>query len=173
MSAFTPSACWHWQVDAGKLQLHTSAALHNTPFQLNDLNTMPAPDFTLAQAELFWQFWHAVEALSLPEHACFAATVDAVAAQLFLRQTGHKSWWFTPVSNLYVPQSAELVWLGAAEPLLAIITAQYGTSCQLLLLQQGCTLQGKQLYAGQVLVLLNDRVRAFAAPSHHRLAKSA
>lgn len=173
MSAFTPSACWHWQVNAGKLQLHTSSSVHNTPFLLNDLNAMPAPEFTLAQAELFWQFWHALEALDLPEPICFAATIDAMAAHLFLRQTGHKSWWFTPVSNLYVPQTTALVWIGAAEPLLAIITAQHGNCCQLLLLQQGNTLQGKQLYAGQVLVLLNDRVQAFAAPSHHPLAKSA
>lgn len=173
MSAFTPSACWHWQVDAGKLQLHTSSAVHNTPFLASDLTAIPATDFTLAQAELFWQFRHTLEVLNLPEAIYFAATIDAIAAQLFLRQTGHKSWWFTPVSNLYSPKTAELVWVGAAEPLLAIITAQYGTCCQLLLLQQGNTLQGKQLYAGQVLVLLNDRVQAFAAPSRHQLAKSA
>lgn len=173
MSAFTPSACWHWHLDAGKLQLHTSSASHYTPFLVNDLNAIPATDFTLAQAELFWQFRHALEVLNLPEPICFAATIDAMAAQLFLRQTGHKSWWFTPVSDLYLPQATELVWLGAAEPLLAIITAQFGSCCQLLLLQQGNTLQGKQLYAGQVLVLLNDRVQPFAAPSRHQLAKTA
>lgn len=173
MSAFTPSSCWHWQVDAGKLQLHTSSAPHYTPFPVNDLNAIPVPDFTLAHAELFWQFRHALEVLNLPEQVCFAATIDAMAAQLFLRQTGHKSWWFTQLSYLYSPQPTELVWVGAAEPLLAIITAQHGNSCQLLLLQQGNTLQGKQLYAGQVLVLLNDRVQAFAAPSSHQLAKSA
>jgi cell division protein ZapC len=173
MSAFTPSSCWHWQVDAGKLQLHSSSVLHNTPFMVNDLTAIPAAEFTLAQAELFWQFRHALEPLNLPEAICFAAAIDAMAAQLFLRQTGHKSWWFTPVSNLYLPQATELVWIGAAEPLLAIITAQHGTCCQLLLLQQGYTLQGKPLYAGQVLVLLNDRVQPFTTPSCHQLAKSA
>ena len=173
MSAFTPSACWQWQVNAGKLQLHTSQAVHNTPFSTADLNTQPVTEFTLAQAELFWQFWHALEPLHFPEHACFAATVDAMAAQLYLRQSGHKSWWFTPVSKLYSPQTAELVWIGAVEPLLAIVTAQFGTCCQLLLLQQGETLQAKQLNAGQVLVLLNDRVQPWAALSRHPLAKSA
>ena len=173
MYAFTPSSCWNWQLDAGKLHLHSGAGRHSTPFLINDLTAVPSAEFTLAQAELFWQFRHSLETLNLPEAICFAATVDALAAQLFLRQTGHKSWWFTPLSSLYLPQAAELVWVGAAEPLLAIVTAQHGHCCQLLLLQQGNTLQGKQLHAGQVLVLLNDRVQPFATPSRHQLAKSA
>ncbi|WP_333797739.1 hypothetical protein [Rheinheimera sp.] len=173
MCAFTPSASWQWQTQTGQLQLQTGQFLHRTPFQLTELNTNPSPDFTLAQAELFWQFWHALEQLQYPAAACFAAAIDALAAQQYLRQTGHKSWWFTAISADYQPACAELVWVGGQQPLLALVTQQQGHCCQLLLLEDGHSLQGKALYAGEVLMLLNDRVQPWLPASGHKLAKSA
>lgn len=173
MSAFTPSASWQWQIDDGRLQLVTDQVLHSTPFLLTELHTQPAVDFTLAQAEIFWQFWHALEPLQYQAAACFAAAIDALAAQQFLRQSGHKSWLFPIRSVDYQPDSAELVWIDGQQPLLALVTQQLGHCCQLLLLENGYCKQGKALHAGKVLVLLNDRVRPCSAASSPRFAKSA
>ena len=60
--------------------------------------------------------------------------------------------------------------------MLGIVTNSYGASCQLLLLDSGENLQGKQLLAGQALVVLNDRLQPAISqkPLHHRhFAKSA
>lgn len=173
MSALTPSAHWRWQVDTYlTLQQCTGLAkgsvgdviLHQTPFiasQLHGIHSALGAEFTLAQAEWYWRFWQATEPLSLSEPARFAATIDALASQQFVRQTGHKSWGFSVISSQYQPQIAELVLLSGAQVLLAVVTQTYQQSSQLLLLDSGENLQHKQLFAGQTLVLLNDRLQAY------------
>lgn len=176
MSALTPSAHWGWQVDtyltlkqltgitAGSVG---DVVLHQTPFtasQLHAVTTTPSAvvaEFTLAQAEWYWRFWQATEPLLLSDPARFAATIDALASQQFVRQTGHKSWGFSVISSQYQPQVAELVLLSGASVLLAVVTQTYGQSSQLLLLDSGENLQHKQMLAGQNLVLLNDRLQAY------------
>jgi len=174
MSAYTPSARWQWLVDE-KLQLDTGYLVQSTPFVPEQLATLTDTHFTLDQAQSYWMFWHALDTLQLSEAACFAASVDALCAMQFVRQTGHKSWGFTLVSEHYQPAIAELVLLSGKVALLAIVTNSYGASSQLLLLDSGENLQGKQLFAGQVLVVLNDRLQPAcqgAAPVAH-FAKSA
>lgn len=162
MSAYTPTAKWQWQVPSQQqpqLQLDTGLALQPTPFSSQQLVTIEETHFTLEQAQFYWTFWHSLEQLKFSEAACFAATVDALCCQQFVRQTGHKSWGFSPVSQHYQPAVAELVLLAGRASMLAIITNSYGASSQLLLLDSGENLQGKQLFAGQVLVVLNDRLQ--------------
>ncbi len=175
MSASTPSAKWQWLVNE-QLQLDTGAVVQSTPFSPQQLNTIEQTHFTLEQAQYYWTFWHALEQLQLDEAACFAATVDALCSQQFVRQTGHKSWGFSPVSQQYQPAIAELVLVAGRVSLLAIVTNSYGASSQLLLLDSGENLQGKQLFAGQVMVVLNDRLQPAlqqtSAPQRH-FAKSA
>jgi hypothetical protein len=158
MSAYTPSARWQWLLHES-LQLDTGVAMQTTPFLRQQLVDLADSHFTLEQAQYYWTFWHALEQLQFSEAACFAASVDALSAQQFVRQTGHKSWGFTPVSQQFQPAIAELVLLTGAVTMLAIVTNSYGTSSQLLLLDSGENLQGKQLLAGQVLVVLNDRLQ--------------
>lgn len=158
MSASTPSAKWQWLVNE-QLQLDTGVAVQTTPFFQHQLVAIEDTHFTLEQAQYFWTFWHALEQLQLSEAACFAASVDALCAQQFVRQTGHKSWGFTPVSQQFQPAIAELVFVAGRVAMLAIVTNSYGASSQLLLLDSGENLQGKQLLAGQALVVLNDRLQ--------------
>jgi hypothetical protein len=158
MSASTPSAKWQWLVNE-QLQLDTGVAVQSTPFSLPQLITIEETHFTLEQAQFYWTFWHALEQLQFSEAACFAATVDALCCQQFVRQTGHKSWGFNPVSQHFQPTIAELVFLAGRASMLAIVTNNYGASSQLLLLDSGENLQGKQLLAGQAIVVLNDRLQ--------------
>ena len=158
MSAYAPSARWQWLVNE-QLHLDTGDVLQSTPFLHHQLIALADTHFTLEQAQYFWTFWHALETLQFNEAACFAASVDALSAQQFVRQTGHKSWGFTPVSQQYQPTTAELVFVTGTTAMLAIVTNSYGASSQLLLLDSGENLQGKQLLAGQVLVVLNDRLQ--------------
>jgi len=158
MSASTPSARWQWLITE-QLQLDTGAFIQTTPFSLQQLIAIEETHFTLEQAQWYWTFWHALETLQLNESACFAASVDALCCQQFVRQTGHKSWGFVPVSEHYQPPVAELVLLSGKVAMLAIVTNSYGVSSQLLLLDSGENLQGKQLLAGQALVVLNDRLQ--------------
>lgn len=162
MSAYTPTAKWQWQAPSQlhpQLQLDTGLFAHQTPFSVQQLVTIDDTHFTLEQAQYYWTFWHALEQLQLNEAACFAAAVDALCCQQFVRQTGHKSWGFTPVSQHYQPAIAELVLLAGRHAMLAIVTNSYGASRQLLLLDSGENLQGKPLLAGQALVVLNDRLQ--------------
>jgi FMN phosphatase YigB (HAD superfamily) len=158
MSAYTPSASWHWLV-TDQLQLDTGVAVQSTPFLSHQLIALEETHFTVEQAQYYWIFWYALEQLQLDEAACFAATVDALCCQQFVRQSGHKSWGFSPVSQQYQPVIAELVFLAGRVAMLAIVTNSYGASSQLLLLDSGENLQGKQLLAGQVMVVLNDRLQ--------------
>ncbi len=175
MSASTPSAQWQWLVNE-QLQLDTGVAVQTTPFSPQQLVTIEETHFTLEQAQYYWTFWHALEQLQLNEAACFAATVDALCCQQFVRQTGHKSWGFSPVSQHYQPPIAELVFLAGRASMLAMVTNSYGASSQLLLLDSGENLQGKQLFAGQVIVVLNDRLQPALQQKpvpHRHFAKSA
>lgn len=175
MSAYTPTAKWQWLV-AEQLQLDTGVTLQSTPFLSQQLVTIEDTHFTLEQAQWYWTFWHALEQLQFSEAACFAATLDALSAQQFVRQTGHKSWGFTPVSQYFQPTVAELVLLAGRASMLAIITNSYGASSQLLLLDSGENLQGKQMHAGQVIVVLNDRLQPALQQKpipHRHFAKSA
>jgi cell division protein ZapC len=158
MSAYTPSAKWQW-LQNEQMQLDTGFAIQATPFGMHQLIAVDDTHFTLEQAQWFWSFWHTLEQLQFNEAACFAATVDALCCQQFVRQTGHKSWGFSTVSQQYQPAVAELVLLAGRVMMLAIVTNCYGASSQLLLLDSGENLQGKQLLAGQALVVLNDRLQ--------------
>lgn len=175
MSATTPSARWQWLVNE-QLQLDTGVRVQSTPFLSQQLIPIEDTHFTLEQAQWYWTFWHALESLQLDEMACFAAAVDALCCQQFVRQTGHKSWGFTMVSEHYQPPVAELVLLCGQVAMLAIVTNCYGASSQLLLLDSGENLQGKQLFAGQALVVLNDRLQPALQQKpvpHRHFAKSA
>lgn len=175
MSAYTPTAKWHWRLDE-RMQLDTGVELQATPFLANQLITVDESNFTLEQAQCFRSFWHTLEQLQFNDAACFAAAVDALCCQQFVRQTGHKSWGFCPVSQHYQPAMAELVLLSGRVAMLAIVTNSYGASSQLLLLDSGENLQGKQLLAGQALVVLNDRLQPLVqqkSSSQRHFARSA
>jgi hypothetical protein len=175
MSATTPSARWQWLVNE-QLQLDTGVMVQSTPFLASQLVAIEDKHFTLEQAQWYWTFWHALESLHFSDTACFAAAIDALCCHQFVKQSGHKSWGFSVVSEQYQPEVAELVLLSGKVGMLGIVTNSYGASCQLLLLDSGENLQGKQLLAGQALVVLNDRLQPAISqkPLHHRhFAKSA
>lgn len=174
MSASIPSALWQWQCQGDVLALDTGVSQHCTGFKLSQLYASPQQQlFTLEQAQAYWLYWHQLESLGWPTAHCFAAAVDAVAGQFFLRQTAHKSWWFQPLSQHYQPKTASLVQVAAQELLLAMVLNQSAHCVQLLLLQSGLTLQEKSLVAGQVLTVLCDRLQPYQQQSPAKLAKSA
>lgn len=174
MSAYIPSALWQWQSKGDVLALDTGVGSHSTAFQLHQLYTTPQQQpFTLEQAEAYWLYWHQLEQLGWPKEHCFAAAVDAVAGQFFLRLAAHKSWWFQPLSQQYQPTVGSLVQLAAQGMLLALVLNQTAHCAQLLLLQHGMTLQAKPLVPGQVLTVLCDRLQPHQQQLPPKLAKSA
>ncbi len=174
MSAYTPSALWRWHCQDDVLLLDTGSQSHRTGFKPAQLCSTPiAQPFTLEHAEAYWLFWHQLESLGWPIEHCFAAAVDAVAGQFFLRQVGHKSWWFEPISHQYQPTEGSLVLLKSAQSLLALVLCQNGECARLLLLQHGVNLQSKPLCAGQVLTVLRDRLQPYAVKLPLKIAKSA
>ena len=175
MSAFTPSVHWRWQFEQFAALL-LPGHCHQTPFSTAQLTGTALTEFTLEQAQLFDAYWHRLVSLKLPEEACFAAAVDALCCQQFMPQSGHKSWAFTTISTDYQPQLADLVFIQAKQTLLALVVQSYAGSSQLLMLDNGYNLQEKPVYAGQVLVLLNNRMQPAVLCKNsttHFLAKSA
>lgn len=174
MSAYIPSALWHWQSQGDVLALDTGVLCHCTGFTLSQLYASPQQQpFTLEQAEAYWLYWHQLESLGWPKEHCFAAAIDAVAGQFFLRLAAHKSWWFQPLSQQYHPKTGSLVQLAAQGMVLALVLNQTANCAQLLLLQHGITLQAKTLSAGQVLTVLCDRLQPHQQQLPPKLAKSA
>lgn len=174
MSGFIPSVAWSWHESAGYLTLSMAGQLHTTRFAITDLHTVPAyMPFTLEQAELYQQFNQSLECLGWSETNHQAAAIDALAAHCFLRQTAHKSWWFTNVSLHCIPKVAQLVFLHCQQTLLGIVVQQYQQSASVLLLESGHNLQGKPLQAGQVVAVLADRLQPWSAKRLPHLAKTA
>jgi hypothetical protein len=174
MSAFTPSASWEWQCREDVLVLDTGIGCHRTGFKLSHLLSLPVNQaFTLEQAEAYWLYWHRLESLGWPLEHCFAAALDAVAGQFYLRQTGHKSWWFQPLSRQFQPVAASLVVLKAEQNFLGLVLCQTGECARILLLQHGLNLQSKALSAGQVVTVLCDRLLPYQHQTPLKFAKSA
>ncbi len=174
MSTYIPSALWHWQSQGDVLALDTGVLCHCTGFTLSQLYASPQHQpFTLEQAEAYWLYWHQLESLGWPKEHCFAAAIDAVAGQFFLRLSGHKSWWFQSLSQQYLPTVGSLVQLAAQGMVLALVLDQTAHCAQLLLLQHGMTLQAKPLAPGQVVTVLCDRLQPHQQQLPTKLAKSA
>lgn len=174
MSAFTPSAHWFWLCRDDFLQLETGHSIHRTGFRVSALiNTPQQQALTLEQAEAYWLYWHQLEALGWPAEHCFAAAIDAVAGQFYLRQTGHKSWEFQVQSRHYMPVTGALVMLRTEQSLLAIVLCQSGECARILLLEHGLSLQGKPFMPGQVHTVLRDRLLPYQQQTPTKLAKSA
>ncbi len=174
MSAFTPSALWRWHCQDDVLLLDSANMTHRTGFKASQLCS-PAiqQPFTLEHAEAYWMYWHQLENLGWPLEHCFAAAIDAVAGQFFVRQVGHKSWWFQPISQHYQPVAGSLVLVKSELSLLALVLCQNGECARILLLQHGLSLQAKPLCAGQVITILCDRLQPYAVKLPLKFAKSA
>ncbi|AWB67570.1 hypothetical protein C2869_14470 [Saccharobesus litoralis] len=94
-----PNAEWFWFIDQnqGKLSLDMGEMTFTTPFKRRKL--MSSADtkrtFSVDDSSLYTHFYHAVEdSLGLPEPLCVQAALNGVAALMFLKPTGAKSWLF-------------------------------------------------------------------------------
>ena len=176
MANFTPSASWTWLTSQQQLALRYGVV--STEQQLTPvLSTEFAAEagsafaFTLAHAELFWTFWHALEPLQFSEPGRFAAAVDATACACFLPQQGQKSWHFQTLSTNYVPAIGDLVLLaGAGTAARALVVDVNGQSSLVLLLEDLVSLSGKPLAGGKPMMVLHNRLQVWQVPANHSTA---
>jgi len=157
-----PHFDWHWCEQQGQICLKTAQGLHRTPLPCR--RDLPQPDFTLGQAELYWQSLFALEALHWPAEAVFAACIDAVAHLEFGVADAHKSFYLQNSHSHQHPASFDLVSLCGKNQALALVLDSSATQCRLMLLSELETLTGRIFSAGHSFSSLHDRLSLYHPP---------
>jgi hypothetical protein len=162
-----PHFDWQWCVHQGQLCLKTAQGIHRTPVLCR--SDLPQSDFTLGQAELYWQSLFALESLHWPAEAVFAASVDAVAQLEFAVADAHKSFYLQHSQCQqhqvpFVPAPFNVVHLCGRNQALALVLDATTTQCRLMLLSDLETLTGRILAAGHSFSSLHDRLSLYHPP---------
>ncbi len=157
-----PHFDWQWFEQQGQLCLKTAQGIHRTPVLCkSDLQRV---DFTLGQAELYWQSLFALEALHWPAEAVFAACIDAVAQLEFGVADAHKSFYLQNTHSHQHPAPFDLVWLCGRNQALALVLDSSDTQSRLMLLSELETLTGRMFQAGYSFSSLHDRLSLYHPP---------
>lgn len=166
-----PDMSWHWQQQAGQLLLCSAQFRHpvNQQTAADWLNIDTA--FTLEQAQWYYECWYALADLGWPDHAIFAATVDALARLSFSRGIMSRNFYFEAwgQQNWQVPVW-QLVEVAGRQCGLAIVLRRHQDDVDLMLLTPVETVAGKLLEHGYTLNCRIDRLRPFClSQATHRL----
>lgn len=157
-----PNFDWQWCLQQGHLCLQTPHGIHRTPVCSDSEPEQPA--FTLGQAELYWKSLFALEMLNWPEHAVYAASVDAIAQLEFGLVEAHKSFYLQNVYGHQKPAAFDLVQVSGRNAALALVLESGAQQCRLMLLTDLETLTGRLVAAGQSFSSLNDRLSQYFPP---------
>ncbi len=157
-----PHFDWQWCVQQGQLCLKTAQGIHSTAVPYR--STLPMADFTLGQAELYWQSLFALETLHWPADAVFAASVDAVAHLEFGVADAHKSFYLQNSHSHQHPSPFDLVSLCGKNQALALVLDSSDTQSRLMLLSELETLTGRIFSAGHSFSSLHDRLSLYHPP---------
>lgn len=157
-----PHFDWQWCEQQGQLCLKTAQGLHCTPVPCN--SDVQKGDFTLGQAELYWQCLFALEALHWPAEAVFAACIDAVAQIEFGVADAHKSFYLQNSHSHQHPAPFDLVQLCGRNQALALVLDSTATQSRLMLLSELETLTGRVFHAGHSFSSLHDRLSLYQPP---------
>ncbi len=157
-----PHFDWQWCEQQGQLCLKTAQGLHRTPLLCR--SDMQQVDFTLGQAELYWQSLFALEALHWPAEAVFAACIDAVAHLEFGVADAHKSFYLQNSHSHQHPTPFSLVQLCGRNQALALVLDSTATQSRLMLLSELETLTGRVFHAGHSFSSLHDRLSLYHPP---------
>lgn len=157
-----PNFDWHWCLQQGRLCLQTPAGTHRTPVYRDTLPEQSA--FTLGQAELYWKSLFALEVLNWPEHAVYAASIDAIAQIEFGAIEAHKSFYLQYLDGQHQPEAFDLVQVSGRNAALALVLESGPNQSRLMLLTELETLTGRVVAAGQSFSTLHDRLSLYYPP---------
>lgn len=151
-----PHFDWQWCRQHDQLCLQTAQAVFRTPLGGEFLPASSA--FTLGQAELYWQFFFALEVLHWPAEAVVAACIDAVAQTEFAVADAHKSFYLQSLHNHFNPAAGDIVQISGRNAALALVLTADDTQSRLMLLTELETLTGRTFAAGHSFSSLHDRL---------------
>ena len=162
MLSLCPDWCWQYCEQQDRLLLQMSASHHiQTAFSAKELLQQPdQAQLSLDQAQLLMEFAESLEG-QLPDDELLAVSVQAVAALSFVKAPVQKSHLFNVSSIEAKTQVMALARLEGETRAKVLIVSKTDPMVDCLLLEPMTLLNGKQLCAGQLVRVQQNRLLPF------------